>query len=1138
MKKNYISLLLTALCGLAFSCTAIQETEPVSPEKPVADGLTQVITGQLDESDTKANITNAGAFTWTESKDIVAVHLCNDDEGIHRYKASSGASASAASAEFSVTTTKAATYRDAFALYPSYLVDCASEVGPANYGQDGYPLDLTLPGTYTLAQVAGVHTPVAMIASNDAGSNWNFKHLGAMLRVIINNVPGNTAKIAISLPGKKICGSFSLPAPVTPGTSQLETSDEPGYDTVTITDLCFNPDTPFYDGVRISIPLPTGTYPNLSIICYDSSDNMLRQQINRPVNYTLPRRGGALLTVTLGGVTINAAGDQVVFAPGNLQAFVTGDHPIDTGYVKSVSRWRFAEHQYDVLEGENTFADNSWVDLFSWQGATCPMAKYIPNYGVCTYYNSDNTDDIPSNYFTAGGTAARGEGLASDWGNLPIDNYPPGTWRTLAWSDENAEWSYLLNTRNASTAGGVENARFIKAYINGSIRGLIIFPDYYTHPDGITAVYTAAVNNAAASKWSNMSLTGEQWSEMEKNGCTFLPVGGYRTGTTALNGNSSGASASKIQGRYSTCSSSPTSGKKYLYLYFNNGDVTRDSNNKPVGTSVRLVRDIRSGVTDKTLDTAPDVTEAGTVFGWVSCKGKGVPGVVVSDGIICTQTNEEGVYSLSSDKTNGYVFISTPSGYVAPTVGILPTIHKLTKQAAGTPERIDFELLPDGDQTNHTVLVIGDMHLANRYSDIAGFQRFTDDFNAYRTANAGKKLYALTLGDMTWDLYWSPSSQGGNAFGTGAGVGFKEYLSLINWRISGIPFYHTIGNHDHSMYYSGDVNTVIDFKENIAPTYYSFNIGNVHYIVLDDILCTNTGNLSDPSSGRSYNTTVTSTQLTWLERDLSYVPTTTPLVVATHAPLYREDGVTRITNSSALIDILDNYPEVHLFSGHTHNMYNIDNRATNHIFEHNAGSICGSWWWTYHCTKSNSKIIVSQDGTPAGYTVLDVADKSFSWQYKSVGKDLTHQFRSYDRNEVAITKANFYPNCTDPAKDNVVNTAAEYWNTESSANEVYLNIWNWEPSWTIEVTEGGTPLVPTRVTRKDPLQTISYIAIRANGNNAVTFPATNSNHFWKVTASSPTSTLNIRVTDGFGNVYTETMTRPKTFNVASYSYAE
>jgi hypothetical protein len=39
----------------------------------------------------------------------------------------------------------------------------------------------------------------------------------------------------------------------------------------------------------------------------------------------------------------------------------------------------------------------------------------------------------------------------------------------------------------------------------------------------------------------------------------------------------------------------------------------------------------------------------------------------------------------------------------------------------------------------------------------------------------------------------------------------------------------------------GDFNTVLDYFTYIGPNYYSFNIGSVHYVVLDDILCKNTG---------------------------------------------------------------------------------------------------------------------------------------------------------------------------------------------------------------------------------------------------------------------------------------------------------
>ena len=46
----------------------------------------------------------------------------------------------------------------------------------------------------------------------------------------------------------------------------------------------------------------------------------------------------------------------------------------------------------------------------------------------------------------------------------------------------------------------------------------------------------------------------------------------------------------------------------------------------------------------------------------------------------------------------------------------------------------------------------------------------------------------------------------------------------------------------------------------------------------------------------------------------------------------------------------------------------------------------------------------------------------------------------------------------------------------------------------------------------------------------VTDPTT---HLFKAVASSPTSTLEIKVTDVYGNVYTETMQRPKEFTYTS-----
>ena len=87
----------------------------------------------------------------------------------------------------------------------------------------------------------------------------------------------------------------------------------------------------------------------------------------------------------------------------------------------------------------------------------------------------------------------------------------------------------------------------------------------------------------------------------------------------------------------------------------------------------------------------------------------------------------------------------------------------------------------------------------------------------------------------------------------------------------------------------------------------------------------------------------------------------------------------------------------------------------------------------------------------------------------------------------------------------------------------------------MEVTEGGTPLTVTRETQMDPLHLIAYTAKRLNKNSTASFATTTNNHLFKVKASSATSTLDIRVTDRFGNVYTESMTRPRAFSIDQYT---
>ena len=537
--------------------------------------------------------------------------------------------------------------------------------------------------------------------------------------------------------------------------------------------------------------------------------------------------------------------------------------------------------------------------------------------------------------------------------------------------------------------------------------------------------------------------------------------------------------------------------------------VLRDKKKKKVGI---IQINIKSSV-----QINPDPTS--TVYGVVECDELPLEGVVVSDGFIVTTTDENGIYQLESQKKHKYVFISVPSGYEAKREGAIPQIYQTLVEGVSTPERADFELINVGDQTNHTMLFLGDIHLANRNDDDAQFGEFLSDINTYREGK--KNIYGTTLGDLTWDIYWMSN-----------GYDLKKFLTDIK-KVNDLSIYQTIGNHDHSAYVGGDFGSATSYKELIGPTYYSYNIGKIHYVVLDDIDAQNTGNFSDPSNGRVHIEKLVGEQIEWLKMDLSYISKDVPLIISMHAPLNRIWGTEKLDNNDELLAAVEGY-KVHFVSGHTHRLYNVDKLEEKSYFEHNSGAICGTWWWSGKLTPG---VNIGPDGAPAGYQIFEITGKDIKWQFKATGKEISHQFRTYDRNEMEITAANFCPKASENNK-NLFNESAKYFSEKSSDNKVYINVFNWDPAWTVTVTENGKDLGAKKAGRvKDPLHLIAYEAKRFNttsNQSSLAFRSGEKLEMFVVQASSPTSTLEITITDRFGNVYKETMKRPKAFNTDIY----
>ena len=286
-----------------------------------------------------------------------------------------------------------------------------------------------------------------------------------------------------------------------------------------------------------------------------------------PSGPVTPDPGPTPAPTPLSGVfTVSAGvptGKTVQFSPGNLR-YASG-------------AWSFFDHQYDYYA---TYSADAW-DKFGWSNST-------NNFGMST--STDNA-------------VYRGDLV--DWGTVP----GIGTgWFTLS----NNEWLYLFNTRSASTVNSVANARYAKGKVNG-VYGIILFPDTYTHPTGVTL--PVGINEVGNTGWNGNNYSAADWTAMETAGCVFLPAAGYREGTSVQ---SAGSSCSY---RSSTRLTSTTDMVNYVYFTATNLSVS-GSNYGRYGQCIRLVCDATAAdPADPTGPTAYTLAES-TVGMIVGSDGK------------------------------------------------------------------------------------------------------------------------------------------------------------------------------------------------------------------------------------------------------------------------------------------------------------------------------------------------------------------------------------------------------------------------------------------------------------------------------------------------------------------------------------
>lgn len=362
--------------------------------------------------------------------------------------------------------------------------------------------------------------------------------------------------------------------------------------------------------------------------------------------------------------------------------------------------------------------------------------------------------------------------------------------------------------------------------------------------------------------------------------------------------------------------------------------------------------------------------------GIVRAKGKGIKDVVVSDGYSVVQTDKKGRYSITAHPEALALFISTPSGYEFHNEnGIAKHYHLLQNIKPGQDN--NFELVALGRNDNeHEFIIWADPQIKNK-KDVEKMMQESVPCVQKHVSNAGKNalIHGITVGDIVWDELQL----------------FDDYNQAVSKM--GIPFFQCLGNHDMDYRKGGDETSDDTFQLTYGPTYYSFNRGQVHYVVMDNVRYLGTD--------RNYDGWIQQHQLDWLQKDLAFVPKDKLVVLCVHIPVH-----SGTKNKEALYALLQDR-DVHIMSGHTH--YNV-NAVTGKIFEHNHGTVCGAWWTGPICG----------DGTPCGYGIYKVKGNQLTWHYQSTGKNADYQ--------MSIESTDF----------------------SASERQVIANIWNADPAWKTE----------------------------------------------------------------------------------------
>jgi hypothetical protein len=456
----------------------------------------------------------------------------------------------------------------------------------------------------------------------------------------------------------------------------------------------------------------------------------------------------------------------------------------------------------------------------------------------------------------------------------------------------------------------------------------------------------------------------------------------------------------------------------------------------------------------------------------------GIAGVGVSNGEDVVLTDSDGRYELPLPP-DSVAFVIKPSNWRTPLdENQLPRFYYSHKPAGSPasefpgvaptgdlPESIDFPLYPQEEPDTFKAIFFGDPQPRNVEEVNYIAHDIVEELIGFEAA------FGVTLGDIVFD-----------------DLSVFPVLNGVIGRI-GTPWYNVIGNHDLNFESENDRDSDETFERVYGPNYYSYNYGQVHFVVLDNVAW----------EGDGYHGEFGATQLAFLRNDLAYVDSDTLVVLMMHIPLPGVD------DRAAFLDALDERPNVFSISAHWHRQGTFfvgkeaDELGDHFHLVH--GTVSGSWWGGMK-DEWNIPHTLMSDGTPNGYSIATFDGNQYSLRYKASRRPADFQMSIFAPDEV-------------PA-------------SEAANHDVIVNVFMGSTQSTVEMRLGGGDWTGMTLTeREDPY----YLLVKAREEQLPDGLARGlpdprpSTHIWvaPLPANPPVGThvIHVRTTDMFGQTFTD-----------------